>query len=119
MGIDGNIYVLHSNGQIVKYYGGEPVPFTVTNVPRSLSSAVALYADVKEETEYIYVADASERRIVQLDREGTFVRQLQPALGQEELFHQLSGLFVDETGAKLYFVANNALSVTDIPPVQP
>ena len=87
-------------------------------VPRSLSSAVALYTDVEEETEYIYVADASEKRIVQLDREGAFVRQLQPALGQEDLFRQLSGLFVDETGAKLYFVANSALSVTDIPPVQ-
>jgi DNA-binding beta-propeller fold protein YncE len=118
MGIDGNIYVLHNNGRIAKYYGGEPVPFTVTKVPRSLSSAVALYTDVEEETEYIYVADASENRIVQLDREGAFVRQLQPALGQEDLFRQLSGLFVDETGAKLYFVANSALSVTDIPPVQ-
>jgi hypothetical protein len=119
MGIDGNIYVLHNDGHISKYYAGEPVPFTVTSVPRSLNSAVALYTDVEEVTQYLYVADASERRIVQLDREGTFVRQLQPALGQEDLFHQLSGLFVDETGAKLYFVANGALSVTDVPPVQP
>ncbi len=118
MGIDGNIYVLHNNGQIAKYYGGEPAPFTVTKVPRPLSSAVALYTDVKEVTQYMYVADASERRIVQLDREGAFVRQLQPALGQEESFRQLSGLFVDETGAKLYFVATNTLFVTDVPPVQ-
>jgi hypothetical protein len=118
MSIDGNIYVLHNNGQILKYYGGETAPFTVTQVPRALGSAVALYTDVEEVTQYMYVADASERRIVQLDREGTFVRQLQPALGQEESFRQLSGMFVDEAGAKLYFIATNTLFVTDIPPVQ-
>ena len=89
MGIDGNIYVLHNNGKLDKYYGGERVPFAVTRVPRPLSGGNALYLDVEEATQYIYVADASERRIVQLDREGAFVRQLQPSLGQEDLFRQL------------------------------
>jgi hypothetical protein len=118
MGIDGNIYVLHNNGKLDKFYSGERVPFGVTRVPRPLSGANSLYLDVEEATQYIYVADASERRIVQLDREGIFVRQLQPSLGQEELFRQLSGLYVDEMGAKLYYVASNALYVTDLPPVQ-
>jgi hypothetical protein len=118
MGIDGNIYLLHNTGQLSKYYGGEPTPFTVTRVPRPLSSANALQADVEEELQYIYIADASDRRIVQIDREGTFVRQLQPALGQEDSFRQLSGLFVDEKSGKLYFVAASALYMTDLPPVQ-
>lgn len=118
MGIDGSIYILHNNGKLTKYYGGERVPFAVTRVPRPLSSASALYLDVEEATQYIYVADASERRIVQLDREGTFVRQLQPSLDNEELFRQMSGLFIDEMGAKAYYVAANALYVTDLPPVQ-
>jgi hypothetical protein len=119
MGIDGSIYLLHNNGKMDKFHGGEAVPFGVNGVPRALSGANALQMDVEEAVQYIYVADASERRIVQLDREGAFVRQLQPELGQEDLFHQLSGLFVDETGAKLYYVAANALYVTDLPPVQP
>jgi hypothetical protein len=102
-----------------KYHGGETEPFGVTGVPRALSGANTLHMDVEEAVQYIYVADASGKRIVQLDREGAFVRQLQPALGQEDLFRQLSGLFVDETGAKLYYVAANALYVTDLPPVQP
>jgi hypothetical protein len=118
MGIDGNIYLLHNTGNVAKYYGGEPAPFALTRVPRPLASANALHADVEETAQYIYIADASERRIVQVDREGTFVRQLQPPLGQEESFRQLSGLFVDETGGKLYVVAASALYVTDLPPVQ-
>jgi hypothetical protein len=119
MGIDGNIFILHNGGKLDKYYGGERVPFAVTRVPRPLSGGNALYLEVEEDTQYIYVADASERRIVQLDREGAFVRQLQPRLGQEDLFRQLAGLYVDEMGAKLYYVAANALFITDLPPVQP
>jgi hypothetical protein len=118
MGIDGNIYLLHNTGRVAKYYGGEPTAFTLTRIPRPLTGANALYADVEESVRHIYIADASERRIVQIDREGTFVRQLQPTLGQEESFRQLSGLFVDETGGKLYLVAANALYVTDLPPLQ-
>lgn len=119
LGIDGSIYVLHNNGKLDKFHTGERVPFAVTRVPRPLSGGNVLYLDVEEATQYIYVADASERRIVQLDRAGTFVRQLQPSLGQEDLFRQLSGLYVDEMGGKLYYVAANALYVTDLPPVQP
>jgi hypothetical protein len=119
MGIDGNIYLLHNNGKLDKYYGGERLPSAVTRVPRPLSSGNALHLEVKEDTEYIYIADASERRIVQLDREGVFVRQLQPSLGQEDLFRQLAGLYVDEMGAKLYYVAANTLYITNLPPVQP
>jgi hypothetical protein len=119
MGIDGSIYVLHNNGKLDKYFGGERVPFAVTRLPRVLGSANALYLEEEEATQYIYIADASERRIVQLDHEGTFVRQLQPSLGQEELFRQLSGLHVDEMEAKLYYIAANTLYITDLPPVQP
>jgi hypothetical protein len=119
MGIDGSIYVLHNNGKLDKYYGGERVPFAVTHVPRPLSGGHAIFLEVEEATQYVYIADASERRIVQLDREGAFVRQLQPGLGQEDLFRQLAGLYVDEIGAKLYYVAANTLYIADLPPVQP
>jgi hypothetical protein len=82
-----------------------------------LSSADALYAETEDIAQYIYIASGSEMRIVQLDREGVFVRQLAPALGQEDTFRQLAGLFVDEPGSKLYVIASNALYVTDLPPI--
>jgi hypothetical protein len=118
IGIDGNIYVLHSNGKLEKYYGGESASFAMTRIPKPMANADALYLDVEDVAQYMYVADRTEKRIVQVDREGVFVRQLKPALGQEEAFQQLATIFVDETGGKLYYVAANALYVTDIPPVQ-
>jgi hypothetical protein len=117
--IDGSIYVIHNSGKIDQYYAGESVPFTVTRIPKPLVNANAFYLDIPEIAQHIYVADASEMRIVQLDREGTFVRQLRPPAEIEASFRQLGGLFVDETGGKLYYTTTGALYVTDLPPVQP
>jgi hypothetical protein len=118
IGIDGSIYILHSNGRIAQFFAGESVPFSITRTPTPLVSANALYMDVQEVAQYVYVADASEKRIVQLDREGTFVRQLRPSAELETSFLQLGSLFVDETGGKLYYTTQSALYVTDLPPVQ-
>ena len=118
LAIDGSIYVVHSDGRIQKYFGGETVAFTQTRIPRPLAHADALYFDVEEVVKYMYVVDASDERILQLDREGSFILQFQPALDQEGSFRQLAGVFVDETGGKLYYVAAGALYVTNIPAVQ-
>jgi hypothetical protein len=117
--IDGNIFVLNSDGTISKYFGGESVPFTQTKFPRALTSAAAIHFDVEEVLHNMYVVDPTGMRIVQLDRDGTFVRQFQPVRGQEVHMQQPAGVFVDETGGKLYYVAASALYVTDITPIQP
>ncbi len=117
LGIDGSIYVAHDSGKINKYFGGEPVEFAVRDIPKPLLGAAALYLDIEEVTQYIYVADASGRRVVQLKRDGTFVRQVRPPAEEEAIFDRLSGLFVDERVGKLFYVAGNALYVNDLPPV--
>jgi hypothetical protein len=110
--------MMHNNGRIAQFYAGESVPFGITRTPKPLVNANAFYIDVAEIAQYIYVADASEMRIVQLDREGVFVRQLRPLAELETSFRQLNGLFVDEPGGKLYYNTASALYVTDLPPVQ-
>ncbi len=115
LGIDGSIVVLHSDGKIAKYMAGAAATFTVTRMPSPLSAADALYMDIPEIAQSIYIADRSEGRIVQLGRDGVFVRQFKSARSQESVFGQLSGIFVDEAGAKLYYVAVNALYVADMP----
>ncbi len=119
LAIDGNIFVLHSDGKIDKYFGGESVTFTQTKSPRPLTSAAALHFDIEEVVRNMYIVDPTDMRIVQLDHTGTFVRQFQPVRGQEVHMRQPAGVFVDETGGKLYYVAANALYVADIAPVQP
>jgi hypothetical protein len=118
MGIDGSIYVLHSSGKMQKLYGGEAVSFSLGQMPQPLTSAAALYLETEDVAQYVYIADASQKRILQLEREGMFARQLKPARDQEDTFEKLSGIFVDETGGKLYYVAARGLYITDLPPLQ-
>jgi len=119
LAIDGNIMILFQDGRIAKYFGGNPVPFAQTQIPKPLVWANAIYFDVEEVVRHMYIVDAAGPRVVQLDREGVFVRQLQPALGYTETFRDLGGVFVDETAGKLYYVAAPGLFVSDIPPVLP
>jgi hypothetical protein len=118
MGIDGHIYVLHDSGKIDKYYAGEATSFTVSHIPKPLINANAFYVDTDDVLQYLYVADASEMRVVQLEREGEFVRQLRPMAEAEDSFRQLNGLYVDEIGGRLYYTTASALYVANLPPVQ-
>jgi hypothetical protein len=118
IGIDGSIYILHQNGRLEKYFAGEPVSFQFSQMPQPLYSASALYLDIEETAQYIYIADAAKGRIVQLDREGAFIRQLCPAVDFEVDFGQLAGISVDETAGKIYYTAANGLYVADLPPVR-
>ncbi len=111
MAIDGQIYILYADGRILKFIGGQPVPFEITGLYEPLQNPTALFTS--EKAEFLYVADAGHNRIVQLTKEGRFLRQFKA--GEGEAFDQLKGLFVNETYHLLYFVSGNRLYVTSIP----
>jgi DNA-binding beta-propeller fold protein YncE len=94
MAIDGYIYVLVGS-KILRFSGGVEEPFSVSGLgDQSLQNPVAVYTS--PETQHIYVADAGAGRIVQLTKEGAFVRQFFPPRDEEGVFQTLQGLFVDE-----------------------
>jgi len=111
MAIDGHIYILYADGRVARFLGGQPAPFELAGLHEPLRSPTAIFTD--EDAEFVYVADAGNRRIVQLDKEGHFVRQFRPA--EEGAFDRLRGLYVDEKGGRLFFVSGNALYLADIP----
>jgi len=112
MAIDGQIYILYADGRILRFLGGQPVPFEITGLYEPLRNPTALFTS--EETEFIYVADAGNKRVVQLTKEGSLVRQLKAIEGNEAL-NDLKGLFAIEKFNLLYFVSGNKLYVTNIP----
>jgi len=62
------------------------------------------------------VADAGNRRILRLNKDGSFVRQFRAA--DDQAFAQIRGVFVDEAASqpKLFVVSENRLYAFDIPP---
>jgi hypothetical protein len=111
MAIVGPIYILYADGRILKFLDGQPAPFEITGLYEPLQNPTALFTS--EEAEFLYVADAGNNRIVQLTKEGSFLRQLKA--GEGEAFDQLKGLFALEKYNLLYFVSGNRLYVTNIP----
>jgi hypothetical protein len=87
------------------------VSFDIAGLYEPLQNPTALFAS--EEAEFLYIADAGNNRIVQLTKEGSFLRQFKA--GESEAFDQLKGLFANETYDRLYFVSDNKLYVTNIP----
>jgi len=112
MAIDGYIYVLVGN-EILRFSGGVEEPLTVTGLEeQSLQNPVAIYTS--PETQHIYVADAETGRIVQLTKEGAFVRQFFPPRDQEGVFQSLLGLFVDEAQGLLAALTQEGLFLAPV-----
>lgn len=114
MAIDGHIYVLLRDGTILRFLGGQQEPFSISGLSdQDLQDPTAIFA--YPEAEYIYVVDAGNQRIVQLDKEGAFVRQFRPARQEGELFQSLRDVVVNEATGQLLILNSNALILSSIP----
>lgn len=113
--IDGAIYVLFNDGRIGKYLSGQPVEFNVSGLDIPFKNPVSIFTAPNEEVQHIYVADAGNQRVVQLNKDGSFVRQFKPRAGEAVTFSNLQDIFVDEIGARLFILDSNNLYVGNLP----
>jgi len=102
MAIDGDVWVLNDNGVIQRFRSGVSVPFTLEPLAIPLKNPTALH--VRAGSDSIYLADAGNRRIVEFDKNGKFVRQFQAAAAKSDVMAQLQDLTVNELKRKIYFV---------------
>lgn len=118
LAIDGFIYVLYADGTIRKFEGGLPAEFQVSELDMPLSRATAIYTAPDDTAQYIYVADAGNQRVVQLNKDGRFVRQFKPRDEESVDFNTLRSIYVDELGGKLYLLNDGGLYVANITPLE-
>ena len=112
MAIDGNIYVLYEDGEILQYLQGEHQPgFEVHGLPDDDLEAVAIALDPDGNSGLVYVADAGNKRVVVLGSDGAFRAQLRA----DEPFDALETLAVDEAAKRLYVVSDGWLYVASLP----
>lgn len=106
MSIDGDIWLLFGNGQLVRYRQGVQVSFALENSIPLPGEPVDL-AVGPQANSFVYLADRTDQRILVFDKTGTFQRQLQAAEG--EPLRGLSGLMVDESSGVMYILTQSAL----------
>ncbi|MGI5836475.1 MAG: hypothetical protein ACOX87_08280, partial [Chloroflexota bacterium] len=114
--LDGNLYVLESEGNIRRFNReGQPFDFAAELPDGPMKEPKVLFASA--DTRSLYVVDSQGERIIQFSPEGTLQRQFK-TLGKDVSFKEIQDIFVDEAGRKIYVLAHKSLFVFDTPPMQ-
>jgi hypothetical protein len=110
MAIDGHIYVLHEDGTVRKFLGGELQPFEVQGVPGGLGE-IAGFAVDPGGSGVVYVADRGNNRIVELHADGRFKAQFRA----DGAFEALEAVAVGEGSERLYVLDEGQLYAASLP----
>ena len=109
--IDGNIWLLFADGRLLKFFGGEQRPFDLQGMPGPLATPTALA--VQQEGDQLYILDAGNGRIVEVTKDGQFLRQFR--VRDDDFLRQAKDMYLDEAARKFYIVTPNQLYVADVP----
>jgi len=111
MAIDGSIYVLYQDGDVIRFTEGESQAFDPQGMTGDLSEATVIAIDPSGLSGRIYVGDPGGGRIVVLTPEGAFLAEYRTQVALD----QLSALAVDETAGRLYLVNGQRLYSAPLP----
>ena len=118
MAIDGNIWVLYSDGTVQTFFEGRQQPLVLEPPPDTpIAGAQAIFTGAEAgDAQGVYIVDATNGRILQYDKTGKYVRQFRSVdkIDQEKL-RKLRDLEVDEINRTFFILASDGLYKTDIP----
>ena len=99
MAIDGSVWVI-GGGNILKYTRGVKDSFTISGMDKAIGNGAVIYTD--DETEKLYVLDATDGRVVVLAKTGEYQNQY-----TNDEMKGATGLVVDEKAGKIYLLVGS------------
>ncbi|MER2599212.1 MAG: hypothetical protein ABTQ73_06805 [Caldilineales bacterium] len=118
MTIDGNVWVLYNDGTVQTFYQGSQQPFVLQSPPdMPLNNPQAIFTGSAAGTaQSIYIVDSGNGRVVEYDKDGSYLRQFRPAdKADQDTLRSLRDLQVDELNGIFYMLTANGLYRSDIP----
>jgi hypothetical protein len=115
--IDGFVYLLLSDGSVMKFAGGQTQPFPQEGLYPALQHPTGLFAS--PECQSVFVADGEEGRIVEFSKDGQFVRQYRAALQGPEGIDGLGTFTIDPARGRMLVGTPSGVLGTDLPSLQP
>ena len=106
MAIDGDIWLLYTQGVVQRYRTGNPVQFSLESSFGQIQNPVDL-AVGNQSNSMLYVADGSGERILVFDKNGAYQRQLRAPEG--DTLRNLRGIWVDEVAGTMYLLTQSSL----------
>ncbi len=107
LAIDGSVYVLRADGNIVKYTQGQPDPLTLSGLDKPLSNPRKIIA--ADDLDKIYLWDAGNNRIVTFDQKGEYFSQY-----QFKNDFKPADFLVDEAAKKLFLLSGSKIYSVDL-----
>lgn len=71
--VDGSIFILQDATTVTNYFSGKKTTFALPAVTPGISDITRIWTN--EDAKYLYLLEASQRRIIVVTKEGAFVRQ--------------------------------------------
>ncbi|MFH1284637.1 MAG: hypothetical protein ABIH78_03565 [Candidatus Peregrinibacteria bacterium] len=113
LAIDSNVYVLESNGDILKFYGGVQAEFYVNNAPfNSFKTPTVIYTN--EKLDDIYVLDSQESRVLVFKKDSLDVNITYESQYLIEGVGDLRDIYVDPDSRQLYVLTSNKVLEVDL-----
>jgi hypothetical protein len=107
MSIDGNIYVLKTNGMVIKLSKGNEEEFKLNAIDPAFTEAKKII--VSPEKDFIYILEPAQNRLAIFSKtSGNFIMQY-----RSDQFTDLKDFAVDEKNKKIYFLNNNSVYETE------
>lgn len=98
--IDGSIYMLYTDGNIVKFSRGEKQAFALTGLEPKLSKSTTMTSS----DNFIYIADSNLKAITVFDNKGAYQKMY-----QADKFTDVTALQIDEKNKTGYVLADKAV----------
>lgn len=111
--IDGNVWVLHSDGKVTKLTKGRKVDFELSKIPQpdsTIEKPAKIYTD--ENINSIYILDSGKNRVLVFDKKGVYQRQY--VFEGEGLGKGISDFDLNIKDKKLWALSENKVFETDL-----
>ena len=105
--IDGSIFVLKSDGSVLKLFNGAKANFTLETIEPALTSATTI--TTSENLQNIYITDPNNKRVVVFDKQGKLLNQY-----TSEKFDNIKNVDIDEGNKKLYILSGQKVYSIDM-----
>ncbi|HEV7217162.1 MAG TPA: hypothetical protein VGP33_18795, partial [Chloroflexota bacterium] len=113
LSVDGGVYLLQSDGSVLKYTNGVRQPFPETGLVGAMPSPSHVLASISDSS--VYVVDPSGQRIVRFSANGQFQRQYLLPVDKPNAITGVQSAEVDAAQGLVYFVSDKAVAVATLP----
>ncbi len=100
--IDGSIWVLTQNGEVLKFTKGNQDSYSLSGLDKNFSNPTRIWTSA--DSDNYYVLDNGNQRIVEISKEKGYVSQF-----QSELLKNAKEFDVDEKAKKIYFLSGGKI----------